>query len=270
MSSRELCILAGCVALTACGRGADQVPPRAATAGEGIQFTMMTFNVHQDEWGDRATVQAVGAPNADIVCLQEPTLAWERALRSRYASQYPHMLFKTDEESGGLAVLSRFPIEDGGLSSISDWHPAWYVVAETPAGRLQILNLHLRAVFDGDHDPISNYFAVDADHLKEIERFAARLAPRTPTVVIGDFNEGENGPALRWLEARGFHDVLPMFHPGQHTWRGRGVVAPLVMSIDHVMYTQPLSPLDAWVAPRGRSDHMPVLARFQVSRPWQE
>lgn len=257
----------GCgLLLTGCtGAGAEVLAPQPPQPG-GRQLTMMSFNVHRDESGDRGTVEAVGAPNADIVCLQEPNVAWEHALRARYATQYPHMLFWPTEDTSGLGILSHYPLEDRGIATISDWHPAWIVMVDTPEGPLQIVNVHLRARFDGDHDSISNYFATDADHVKEVELFVERTVPHVATVFIGDFNEDPSGPAIQWLEERGFEDALPRFHPGQHTWRGRSILSSMVMSIDHILYSRPLVPLDAWVAPRGRSDHLPVLARFEVAQ----
>ncbi len=228
-------------------------------------FTMMTFNVHRDESGDAATIDAVGAPDADIVCIQEATAAWEHVLRARYGGQYRFMIFKTQENAGGLAVLSHFPLEDLGTMSISDWHPALHLRAVLPGGHLQILNVHLRAMFDGDNNPIHNYLSTGKDHLREIELFTSRFPPGAPAVVIGDFNESPKGPAVKWLEARGFRNVLPLFHPGQFTWRGRKLIAPVVLSIDHVMAGPSLMPVDANVAANGRSDHMPVVVRFELA-----
>jgi endonuclease/exonuclease/phosphatase (EEP) superfamily protein YafD len=258
-------LLLGCGGTGSFGAVQTRLPTPGATP-----LTLMTFNVHRDESGDRGTVEAVGAPNADIVCLQEPTAAWERVLRRRYATQYPYMVFKTDESAGGLAVLSRFPLQDRGVVTISDWHPALYVLVDTPAGRLQILNLHLRATFDGDHDVVSNFFDMDEDHMREVELFTQKLLPHVPAIVIGDFNEDPRGPALRWFEARGFRNALSELHPGQATWQGRSVLASFRMSLDHVLYTEPLVLVDANVAPPGRSDHLPVLARFEVVHVWRQ
>jgi endonuclease/exonuclease/phosphatase (EEP) superfamily protein YafD len=41
----------------------------------------------------------------------------------------------------------------------------------------------------------------------------------------------------------------------------------LSATIDHILVTDHLVPLDAWVQRRGRSDHMPVMAHFEP-RTW--
>ena len=236
--------------------------PRAPTAG-AVHFTAMTFNVHRDRANDASTVDAVGASNADIVCLQEVTAAWETALRARYAQQYEHMLFATKENAGGLAVLSHFPLESRGVVPVpGDLHPGWVVHVETPAGRVQLVHVHLRSLFNGTRDWVSNYFATGSDHVFETRLFMDHASPEMPTIVLGDFNESPDGDAVRLLEGRGFTNVLPMFKPGQFTWYGRSI--GLDMAIDHVMVDQSFEPLAAWVERRGQSDHLPVVAHIEM------
>jgi endonuclease/exonuclease/phosphatase family metal-dependent hydrolase len=88
--------------------------------------------------------------------------------------------------------------------------------------------------------------------------------PDKPTLVIGDFNEEDDGAVIRWLEARGYRNALPLFRPGQHTWRHPLLGFELRQSLDHILFDRAFEPLDAQVLDAGRSDHLPVLARLQV------
>ncbi len=258
-------------ALTSCAATAP-LSPREPTAGVP-SFTVMTYNVHKDRWNDASTVAAVGAPGADIVCLQEITRAWEGAIRAKYAAQYPHMIFAPKENAGGLAILSRYPLENRGIVPVpGDLHPGWIVVADAPGGRIQIIHVHLRSLFNGDSNWVSNYFNTDRDHLAEIRLFlgnAEQAKPEAegplPTIVLGDFNEGVSGETVKHLEEQGFRNALPLFRPGQFTWHAKSVGGMLDMTIDHVMFDDAFEPLSAWVDRRGKSDHLPVLARFEWS-----
>lgn len=242
--------------------GTPPATPRAPTAG-AAHFTVMTYNVHRDRSNDASTVDAVGASNVDIVLLQEVTSAWEAAVRARWSEQYPHMLFAPKENAGGLAVLSHFPLEDLGVVPVpGDLHPGWVVHAVTPGGRVQVVHVHLRSLFNGTRDWVSNYFATGADHVYETRLFMDRAMPEMPTIVAGDFNEDPEGDAVRMLEGRGFTNVLPMFKPGQFTWYGRSI--GLDMTIDHVMLDGSFEPLNAWVERRGESDHLPVIAHVEL------
>ncbi len=247
--------------LVACGPA--PLEPREPTP-EVPHFTVATFNVHFPTEGDAKTSAAIAATGADVVFLQETDAAWTSVLAGD-SFDYPYRAFKTDEGPRGLSVLSRFPIEDKGLlPAPHDWHPAWRVVVDTPAGAIQVFHVHLRSKFEGTADPVSDYFATPGDHRAEIEHFFAN-AEALPTLVVGDFNEEPSGAAVEWLENRGFQNALPLYHPGQWTWRGRSVAGQFAMTIDHILFDTALVPLNAWIAKAGNSDHFPVVAHFEAA-----
>jgi endonuclease/exonuclease/phosphatase family metal-dependent hydrolase len=249
--------------LLSIGCGPAPLEPREPTPGVP-HFTVATFNVHYPTAGDASTSAAIAAIGADVVFLQETDAAWAAVLESdRF--DYPYRAYQVDEGPRGLAVLSRFPIEDRGLlPAPNDWHPGWRVVIDSPAGKLQVFHVHLRSKFEGTSNPVSDFFATPADHRMQIADFFASAEP-LPTLVVGDFNEEPGGAAIEWLEDRGFCNVLPLYHPGQWTWRGRSVAGQFALTIDHVLFDPALVPLDAWVAGSGNSDHSPVVAHFEVA-----
>jgi endonuclease/exonuclease/phosphatase family metal-dependent hydrolase len=250
------------------GCGERPLEPRDPTPGVP-HFKIKTYNVLTDKHDDPRTVTAVGADSADIVCLQETTAEWEAALRGRYSRQYPHMLFRAAPGAAGLAVLSRYPLEEGEfIPGPNDWHPAWYVLAETPAGSVQILNLHLRSKLSGNGDSLSSYGKADGDHLFEVQIFTQQASQHHPTIVLGDFNEGVDGVAIRFFEDRGYRNVLPLFHPGQPTWRYRSVANQFTQTLDHILFDAAFAPLNAWVINQGSSDHLPVVAHFEAAYAW--
>lgn len=228
----------------------------------------MSYNIELTSASAPTTLAAIGGSDADILALQEVTHDTEAILRERYAAEYPHQLFHSAGGAGGLALLSRFPLTDRGvLPGPGGWHPAWHVEVEMPGLRLQLLNLHLRAVFSADTGILRSYLDTDRDHLLQIDDFASRLDPELSTVVLGDFNEGTDGEAIGYLEARGFSNILPEFHPGQPTWRFRSVGNQFETTFDHILYDESLRPLNAWVEWKGASDHLPVLAHLEP-RQW--
>lgn len=247
--------------LVACGL--QPLEPRPPSEG-AVHVTVATFNVHYPTGGDRATLRAVSRTGADVVFLQEVDARWEQALRREAPREYPHMILHPDEGPRGLGVLSRYPIEDGGvLRAPHDWHPGWRVFVQTPGGRVQVLVVHLRALFDGKGNPASSYFNTEKDHVRELEHFFQGHQD-LPTIVLGDFNEGTGGQAVRWLEARGYRNALPLFRPGQPTWRGRSLAGQFELIIDHVLFDASFEPLNAWVSDRGSSDHFPVVAHLEL------
>lgn len=255
------CILALSIALTGCVE--DGLAPRAPTPGVP-HVTITSFNVDLKRANDPATVAAVVAADADIICLQEANRAWADVLRATYADRYPYMAFH-GEGSGGLAILSRYPFQDlGVVPGFEDWHPAWHVLVDSPLGPLQILQVHLRPPVSKRGGYVASYLTIDSVHDEEIRRFSAQCDGAVPTVVLGDFNEDPDGTAVRYLEKRGFRNLLPLFQPGQETWRyGKSVGGQMVDTLDHILVNDSLDPLNAYVLYEGRSDHLPVTAVLQ-------
>lgn len=258
------------------GCGEPPLEPRGPTPGVA-HFKIATYNVEFRSHDDPGTVEAIGASDADIVCLQEISARWETVLRERYAAEYPHMLFWPDGGTSGLGVLSRRQLVDGEVHlPQNDWHPAWTVLAETPAGWISVLNVHLRSLSAGTGGIVSDYADWGADHRFEIESFLSAsekvmvMPEQLPRIVLGDFNEGPDGDALRYLESLGFRNALPLFRPGQFTWRHPSLGSQFNQTLDHVLFDSFMEPLNAYTLNRGKSDHLPVVVHLEAAGPWPE
>jgi endonuclease/exonuclease/phosphatase family metal-dependent hydrolase len=255
-------------ALAGCGE--RPLEPREPTPGVA-HYRFVTYNVHFPEARDRKTIDALKRTHGDVLCLQETDAAWHQALVAAFAADYPFMLFEPLDGAAGLGVISRFPLTDLGILPRSEgWHPAWYVMVETPAGPVQLLNVHLRAVFDGEGDPLSSVLDTGGDHVQEMKAFTSVLSAEMPSVVLGDFNEGVDGGAVSYLERRQYRNALPLFRPGQPTWRGTSVGGALEMTLDHVLFDRYFEPLNAYVVNGGNSDHLPVVAHLEASAKWRK
>lgn len=240
--------------------------PRDPTPGS-VHFRVMSYNVEQGNLSND-TLEAIGLPHAEVVCLQEVSANWRSMIEARWKAEYPNMVFATNESDGGLAVLSKWPIEDDGIVAFpgdqSQWHPGLVVRVTTPGGPIQVIDLHLRAIFEGSSNPISNYLDRGGDHVMEINTFLDHTIGSEPVVMAGDFNEGPTGAAVTALGDRGFLNALPAFHPGQFTWHGKGVGGELDLTEDYVLFDKGFDTLDSWVMRIGGSDHLPVLGHVQL------
>jgi endonuclease/exonuclease/phosphatase (EEP) superfamily protein YafD len=89
----------------------------------------------------------------------------------------------------------------------------------------------------------------------------AGLPRRGPVIVLGDFNEGDGGRAVRLLRGRGFASALARRDPSTATWHWRTSLGTLGTRLDHILY-RGLSLKGAQVLPGAASDHFPVEAVF--------
>jgi endonuclease/exonuclease/phosphatase (EEP) superfamily protein YafD len=83
--------------------------------------------------------------------------------------------------------------------------------------------------------------------------------------VAGDFNEDRDGRAVGFLVARGMQSALPEFVPHAKTWRWDTSLGQVHSRLDHIVYNRQLVPTDAHVVDGGRSDHLPVVATFELA-----
>jgi endonuclease/exonuclease/phosphatase family metal-dependent hydrolase len=264
MSSRTLLALLAVSSLFGCG----QKPLDAREPDPGMaHFTIATFNVLDDDATNPATVDAIGKIDADILALQEVTPALETILREKFAAKYPYMIFHPSD-AAGIGAMSRFPMKEGKFMELTNgWHPSLELSVETPAGKLEILQVHLHAPEGNGPGVLKSIAETPQDHRNEMELFTAQCA-EPPKIVLGDFNEDGAGAGVKMLEDRGYVNALPLYHPGQFTWKGKkSVGGQFQAAYDHIMFSKELEPLNSWIGPNGASDHIPVMASFQA-KPW--
>lgn len=246
----------------ACGEAPRE--PREPTPGKA-HFRVTSYNIKVERATDAETVEAVGSTDADVLCLQEVNAEWQAVLQTRYASAYPYMLFAAKENAGGMGWLSRFPLTDRGVvQPPAGIHPGWVVEVQLATFTLQLVGVHLRSLFNGEASPPANFLEVGDLHRSEIEMFFQRTNATLPTVVLGDFNEGMEGAAVRWLASRGYQNALHTFHPGQYTWSGPSVGQTYDLAIDHIMAGSAFELLDARTWRLGNSDHLPLTAHLEL------
>jgi endonuclease/exonuclease/phosphatase family metal-dependent hydrolase len=248
-----VCFLSGC---------------RLPESPTGLSFTILTYNVHLIEPAPDAAVGAVSETDADVVCLQEATPGFEALCRRELAERYRHMRFRHAEYGGGLAVLAKLPVSERAHvrpKTKGSWFPGWVLLADTPVGKVQILVVHLRApISDGGKASLSALARTALIRVREIEELYGLLDEELPTIILGDFNEGDAGQAIKWLKARGFTDALGEFDWFSHTWRWKVGLEVVRRRFDHILYSRHLHCLQARVLRKGRSDHLPVVGVFEA------
>jgi endonuclease/exonuclease/phosphatase family metal-dependent hydrolase len=256
---RSTVVAVGCLVVSGC------LPLRKPEEPSGPHFSALTYNVNWGAPGPDLAAKAIEQADADVVGLQETTPAWERLLRPRLGAAYPHMRFRHDAGAGGMAVLSRWPIQDVAfVRSKAGWFPGWIVRVETPVGPVQFLNVHLRPPVSerGSVGP-GPYVSTKAVRKREIRELHARLESELPTIVLGDFNEDDSGSAVAWLKAQGMKDALREFDRRTNTWQWRTRYVTLRDRLDHIFYSSHLRCLSARVIKEGASDHFPLMALFE-------
>jgi endonuclease/exonuclease/phosphatase (EEP) superfamily protein YafD len=225
---------------------------------------IITYNAFVQPRDPATTIGLLLEADADLVCLQETTPAWERLLRGRLSWKYPHMAFRHADHGGGLALLAKHAFKQQAHvrpEVRGSWFPGWIVLAQTPAGEVQLLIVHLRAnVSDKGRLTPQSLVQTPRIRLAEIQDLWRRLDADRPTVILGDFNEEDSGKTLRWLAGMRMTNALGQFDRDSHTWRWPHRLAILRRRFDHILHSPHFHCRHAWVVKKGASDHFPVAA----------
>jgi endonuclease/exonuclease/phosphatase family metal-dependent hydrolase len=232
-------------------------------------ITVLTYNVN---WGGARpdlVAEIIQRSGADIICLQETTPEWEQYLRQKLINDYPFAEFRNSRGrmGGGLGFLAKVAAHEVSyVPSDTGWFDGWIMKFETAIGPVQALNVHLRPPVSDSGSWVSGYFNTRDDRRLEIEKFYAQRAPRLPTLVLGDFNDGEDSAVAHWLGNQGMVNSLPQFDRSTPTWTWKTSGITLKRRMDHIFYSEELECHAARVITAGASDHFPVEAIFTRTR----
>jgi endonuclease/exonuclease/phosphatase family metal-dependent hydrolase len=226
-------------------------------------LSVVTYNVNYGVAQPENVIRYLAGSNASVICLQETHQRWERILKPALEQAYPHSYFQDWGRAGGLALLSRYEL--GPVRVIQPevgWWPALLAEVETPAGAIQILNVHLKPrLTERGRITVSAYCRAPGIHREELAGFLRHVDPQRPLIIAGDFNENEVGLAMRCLFDQGFASALSAYDGRSKTWRWT-VWPGIVVNdrFDHIMYSDHLDCTGAEVVQVSGSDHMPVRA----------
>jgi len=224
-----------------------------AIACTGPAFSVATANVRYSNPDRERYLDWLDARPADVVVVQEVTAAWARELATLRGYPYQHVL--TREDPYGIAILSRWPLEEVTRVDLAgDGLPSLAAVVTVDGRRVQLYGLHT-------HWPVTPSLARARDTALSAAATLARASP-LPVVLLGDLNLTPYSPPFDRLLGDGrLRDVLhgPGWRP---TWRAG--FWPLALRIDHVLVSPGLCVDDAIIGPDLGSDHRPVLARLRL------
>lgn len=295
-----LAILAAVVTTLSLG-----LPPQPESSADSLQLTVMTFNIRygtakdgEDHWGKRKEMvfDLLRRYSPDVVGVQEALRFQLDEIRaalpeydevgvgrddSKTAGEYSAILFRTDrlasleEETFWFSDTPDIP----GSMTWGNSIPricSWTRLAEKSSGRsFYVYNLHLDHISQPSRE-------------KSVVALARKILSRSnpnPAIVTGDFNAGEQNPAIQFLKGSGavslsvpanerlrFLDTYRVLHPDEtavgtfHAFKGNRDGD----KIDFVFVEPETRILEAAILhdnTNGRypSDHFPVTATILLT-----
>lgn len=251
-----LSVLAGCV---------------SSRQAEPAIIRVMTWNIHHGEGLDgRVDLERIASliksERADIVALQEVDNGVARTSRRDLPKELAALTGMTSVFSNniayqggeyGNAVLTRFPVKRWANHHYQMLRPneqrgILQLVLDVRGREVVVMNTHI----DSRPDDAERWVNVG-----EIEQLTTKCGER-PVILCGDFNNLPKG--------RVYERLTQTF---QDTWvkvgDGDGFSFPAQSAnrrIDYIWFTKPdvLKPLKAWLPQSEASDHLPLVAEFEL------
>jgi endonuclease/exonuclease/phosphatase family metal-dependent hydrolase len=271
--------LAFALAVSSCARTRESVksrtePTTIKVASYNVLYLLAEKSGSEDPtaWVDGPTLDQLEALDVDILLLQETNAAWEAAIRASVGDRFPYCQFHQPgrHAPGGIGLCARRPIvEDRSIDSPLGWFPAQRALVETTAGRIQVLNVHLRPAIS---KPGQTWWDANAEtrsmRVQEMQYYLDGLPKDLPTIVGGDFNEVGGAPLFDVLATSGFDNALTAANVTTSTWRWLERPAELHAQLDHIAYgTRAFRLVEARVDTGGNSDHLPVVVKLETPPP---
>jgi endonuclease/exonuclease/phosphatase (EEP) superfamily protein YafD len=252
--------------------------PAAANAG-GPVLRVMTYNILGQAGEPAPMIAVIRGESPDVVALQEVTPAMSEALRHDLSAEYPYQVLQPEPGVGGLAVLSKLPIQPTGEALPLEWLGDPQVLTFDWQGqRVTLVNFHMYPAGLANRRIVDEYARTRRAQAAALADFAQEAGRRGPVVAAGDANSTELSEAYRvitgeladaWREAGfGFGHTFP---GAVNDWSSRpvirGVPAPQwLVRIDYVFHSRHFQAVEARTAAfDGVSDHRGVIAGLALA-----
>jgi endonuclease/exonuclease/phosphatase (EEP) superfamily protein YafD len=221
----------------------------------GRHVSLLTANVRQSNRDFDRLIGLIGREAPDVAILVETDDRWVAALEPLHAD-YPHRAVRAQDNGYGIAVLSRWPLEE------VDWRDL--VVEGVPSVRMQLSlageAIRLYVVHPEPPVPYNETEGRDAEI--GLVGMEAETDP-LPTIVAGDLNDVAWSHTTRRFQrlsglldprvGRGFFNT---FHAQVPIWR---------WPLDHLFHDPRFRLVEMRRLPDIGSDHFPMLFRLALA-----
>jgi endonuclease/exonuclease/phosphatase (EEP) superfamily protein YafD len=210
---------------------------------------LLLTNVNAANTNYQALLHLVDTEKPDLLIVQEASEGWINALES-IRTTHPHSHFVANRDNAGIALFSRFPVEQFDTISIDDIDfPSLVVRINIAEVKIALISLH------PPPPGTDEYLWERNQQFVKVAELVKRL-PR-PVIVAGDLNSSIWSPYYSefvkqsgLVSARKGFGILP-------TWptHNRFIMIP----IDHCLVTDDIKISNCRTGTEVSSDHLPLI-----------
>jgi endonuclease/exonuclease/phosphatase (EEP) superfamily protein YafD len=230
------------------------LPARAAGESD-VRLTALGCNVHLANPTPDRVLRYVRELRPDVAVFLEVTPAWADRLRS-LSGKYPHSKVAPQTDAFGMALLSRWPMEEVAVHRLG--------TIDVPAivARLNVRGHALTVIAAHPLPPVRRAFAA-ARNEQLAELAAMARAARGPVLLLGDLNCTSWSPHFSDLvRESGLVDSRQGWGI-QPTWPAN---LPLRIPIDHTLASPSVVVHNRYVGPQTGSDHLSIVVEIGLKK----
>ena len=214
----------------------------------------LLLNAYYKSRSHAGAIRLIREKKPDVVVLVEVTSGLADTLVV-LADEYPYRQAFPRPDAGGLAILSRQPLDSVHRYPFGSWKRA-VLVARTRIGdqAVTVVGMHPYSSRGPERSRIREF------QIRAVGRWVA--ARKEPVILLGDLNATSWSPVFDDLvRASGLHDARqghgPL--PTYPAW-----FPPFWLPLDHCLVSSEFALLDFRVGPYAGSDHFPVMVDFSL------
>lgn len=235
-------------ALLANAYRSSETPAMVSIAKQSLP--VMSANVHVHNEAPEKLVHLLAENQPALVFVQEVSPAWAAVLEKLPA--YPYRKIVARRDSFGIALLSKYPLEDVTVVEEGEFDvPAISATLTWKGTKVAVRAVH-------PYPPIKAQAYVDRNRMLA-NHAEALVATRLPAIMAGDFNATPWSTGVSVVQDAGMVRATSM----APTWPA-SVAVPAVIPIDHITVSRHWGVLSNGRGPNIGSDHYPVMATLYL------
>lgn len=220
------------------------------------EISIYIANVLQSNENVQEVIQDAERFKADITVFTETNATWIKHLKVALDGNYKYQMEKSEENTYGIILFSKFPIEDGTVKYlVEDTIPSIHTKIVLPSGdRIQLFAIH-PAPPTPQHNPSS------ADRDAELMKVAKlTMDSKLPVLIVGDFND------VAWSEST---ELFQRMSGLLDLRKGRGLFNTynaknwiMRWPLDHIFTSPDFRVIDVQIGGKTGSDHFPFFTKL--------
>lgn len=218
-----------------------------------VRLLLVNVNAANPDYA--ALLSLIEREKADLILVQEASDGWREALAA-LAGSHPFTRFVVNRDNAGIALYSRFPVEEMPSSADDYGFPVLLATVKIEEAAVTLISIH-------PPPPGAEEFLQQRnEQLARVATLASQAAQ--PVLVAGDLNISLWSPYYtRFAEQSGLRaarrgfGVLP-------TWPTH--LPLLMLPLDHCLVSQEFAVMDCRTGSHIGSDHLPLLVDLRLSQ----